>query len=240
MRSLKRQHEPCSVESVSAISCIKKSVYLCYAVFIYSIEGLQMKKPINNRKDFLLLLLYSPGLTGELNESVSGRTRLTKLLFLFKKEALQKFKKGTEINEDNFYEFFAWNFGPFSKDVYDDLQFFKIRNFIESRKTGNDTDPEEIEEWLAWNNPEGNDVDEDDVEVDEYSEEEFFLTAKGIDFTRPLYESLSDEQRVMLREFKSRLSKAPLRAILKYVYSKYDDFITKSVIKNRVLGQNGH
>src|ERR1700722_14184229 len=87
---------------------------------------------INNRRDILLLLLYAPGATKQVNEPIVGRTRIVKMLFIFKNEVFPHFKKGTEISEENFYEFFAWNFGPFSTQVYDDLTFFGLHGFIES------------------------------------------------------------------------------------------------------------
>ena len=43
------------------------------------------KNIINNRKDILLLLLYSPGVTEQINEPIKGRTRILKILFIFKK-----------------------------------------------------------------------------------------------------------------------------------------------------------
>ena len=41
------------------------------------------KSAINNRKDILLLLLYSPGVTEKYNEPIKGRTRILKMLFIF-------------------------------------------------------------------------------------------------------------------------------------------------------------
>jgi len=46
---------------------------------------------ITNRRDILLLLLYSPGVSSQVNEPIAGRTRLVKMLFLFKKELLGQF-----------------------------------------------------------------------------------------------------------------------------------------------------
>ena len=89
-------------------------------------------KRIDNRRDILLLLLYSPGVQDETNEPIVGRTRLVKMLFLFKTEAFKHFRGGTALNESEFYQFFPWNFGPFSSQVYDDLTFFTLRGFIEA------------------------------------------------------------------------------------------------------------
>ena len=68
---------------------------------------------INNRRD-ILCSRFTHGITGLINEPIVGRTRLVKMLFLFRREVLQHFSRGTEITDENFYEFFSWNFGPFS------------------------------------------------------------------------------------------------------------------------------
>ncbi len=195
-----------------------------------------MARLIDNRKDILLLMLFSPGKEDSINEPINGRTRLTKMLYLFKKEALKKFRKGTKINEKNFYEFFAWNFGPFSRDVYDDLTFFELRGFIQKNATEGETYPEAAAEWDRWLDMSSSDTD--DELLSEYDEAEFSLTTKGVEFTETLYESLSIEQKKLLKTFKSKLVTSPLRAILQYVYSAYPESTTKSQIKEQVLGSN--
>ena len=188
---------------------------------------------LNNRKDILLLLLYSPGKTGKFNEPVVGKTRLIKMLFLFKKEALQHFCQGTEISVENFYEFFPWNFGPFSSQVYDDLMFFILRGFIESSAAHQDSLPESEEEWEKWLDESG--TSEIPQEIDPYEEETFALTEMGMRFTKQIYDSLSQSQQKLLKEFKARLSVAPLRAILRYVYKTYPKEIANSTIKEEIL-----
>lgn len=191
-------------------------------------------KPIGNKKDMLLLILYSPGQTSEVNEPVVGRTRLVKMLFLFKRELLPLFEKGTELSAENFYEFFPWNFGPFSAQVYDDVTFFVLRNFITTSSAQEETLVESIEEWDKWLAQSGSSDASD--EAGEYEEESIRLTQEGVAFTRPLFESLSSLQKNALRDFKARLSVAPLRAILKYVYTRYPDTTTRSQIKGEILG----
>lgn len=188
---------------------------------------------INNRKDFLLLLLYSPGVTGEFNEPIVGRTRLVKMLFLFKEEALEHFRRGTDVNENNFYEFFAWDFGPFSTQVYDDITFFMMQGFIESTLTEEESLPESAAEWERWLEKTGVRETVDTVEI--YQEESFKLTPKGMKFTEGLYDSLSSSQQELLKNFKARLSTVPLRAILKHVYTNYVDMTSHSKIKNDIL-----
>lgn len=191
---------------------------------------------IDNRKDILLLLLYSPGQRDENNEPISGRTRIVKMIFLFRMEALPHFKKGTEITDENFYQFFAWNFGPFSQDVYDDLNFFILRDFIEVSESDEDVLPESAEEWHEWLSRSG--LSAEAEEPEEYREEVFRLTPTGVEFTGSLYLLLSESQRQLLKEFKSRMTSTPLSAILRYVYGRYPGMTERSKIKEQVLGRS--
>ena len=193
-----------------------------------------MTKPaIDNRRDILLLLLYSPGRQDLENEPIVGRTRLVKMLFLFKEEILREFRSGTEITEERFYEFFPWRYGPFSRQVYDDLNFFMLRDFIQSSQASEDTLPESLAEWDLWLSGASGDASEDDL-VD-YGEEEFTLTHRGRRFAEALYKQLSAKQRRSLREFKRHMVRTPLRSILKYVYENYPNEIVESDIREQVL-----
>lgn len=191
---------------------------------------------IDNRKDILLLMLYSPGTSEDFNEPIVGRTRLVKMLFLFKKEALKHFRQGTKIDEENFYEFFPWDFGPFSVQVYDDLNFFILRDFVESSESEEESLPESAEEWERWFSR----TTEESVpeNLSTYGEEKLRLTGKGLAFAKELYEILSRAQRKLLRQFKRRTNAAPLRALLRYVYTNYDEMTAKSQIKEKVLGEH--
>jgi hypothetical protein len=188
---------------------------------------------INNRRDILLILLYSPGQTDQINEPIVGRTRLLKMMFLFREEVLEHFRKGTEVNEQNFYEFFPWDFGPFSSQVYDDLTFFILRGFVESDQSEEEALPESAAEWDEWLSESGA---KDTESQGTYEEESFRLTKKGLDFTKSLYDTLAVAQKQLLVEFKKRLAPVPLRAILQYVYKTYPDTTEKSKIKGEILG----
>jgi uncharacterized protein YwgA len=189
---------------------------------------------INNRKDILLLLLYSPGASERANEPIVGRTRLIKMLFLFKVEAMEFFKKGTEINEANFYDFFAWNFGPFSTEVYDDLEFFELRGFIRRSETQEETIPESAAEWQMWLSAASPDSTLNSLS--EYEEEEFQLTEKGSKFSASLYNTLTPSQKKLLKEFRLRTTSVPLRALLRYVYENYPEQTTESEILEKIVG----
>lgn len=187
---------------------------------------------IDNRKDYLLLLLYAEGKSGQCNEPVVGRTRLTKMLFLFKQELLERFKR----NDDSlipFYEFFPWNFGPFSSQVYEDLKFFQLRGFLDIQDDEAETSAESVAEWeYASELAEGQNSN-----FTEYVEQRFSLSQKGCRFAEQLYVQLTATQKSMLRDFKVKTASVPLRALLRYVYSEYPDQITKSKIKESILGE---
>lgn len=189
---------------------------------------------INNRRDILLLLLYSPGATPDFNEPIVGRTRLVKMLFLFGEEALAHFRRGTEITSGNFYEFFAWSFGPFSRQVYDDLTFFTLKGFIVASDTTEDALPESAAEWDLWLS--GSAESSEDDSIIDYTEQTFRLSERGQKFAAELYGTLVPQQKRLLQQFKNRLSSAPLRSILRYVYDTYPELTDKSEIVDDVLG----
>ncbi len=135
-------------------------------------------------------------------------------------EALNEFRRGTEITEENFYSFFPWNFGPFSSEIYDDLKFFELRNFIRTDESDEDTTPESAAEWALWLSSSSPDSEND--LYSEYQEEKFWLTEKGCQFVMSkLYPELTNSQTKHLKAFRSRLESVPLRALLKYVYERY-------------------
>lgn len=195
------------------------------------------KTSINNKKDILLLLIYSQGVTDEYNEPIRGRTRLIKMLFLFYKEALSHFKSGTEINDENFYTFFPWYFGPFSQQIFDDVNFFQLRGFIELNNIESDNSNISYSEATHYNDITGLSI-EQESDKDSYMEQEIKLTDKGISFTQELFSQLSESQKTFLRQFKKKFNSTPLKAILRYVYQAYPDSSTNSLIKDNILGND--
>lgn len=78
------------------------------------------------RKEWILVSLYSPGTTSEFNEPINSSLRLMKILFMLGQE-----------KEDlpNFYD--AWEkylYGPCDFSVYDDLSELKNEGLIEEKE----------------------------------------------------------------------------------------------------------
>lgn len=189
-------------------------------------------------KELILLLLYAPLQNGRVNAAIRGRTRLEKMMFLFQKEIWQDFKFDKLISEDVLPQFIAWRFGPFSKDVYSDIDFLSNVGLIEIEGSEEPAAAEEALELSHWSGSTwGSDLPVTES-VKEFSEESFRLTDQGTRYVEEkcLWESLSDDQRGALSSFKDRLSRAPLYAILRYVYDKYPDTTVRSEIRDKVLG----
>lgn len=191
------------------------------------------KFTIDNRKDLLLLLLYSPGRNNSNNEPIAGRTRLVKMIFLFQEEELKNFN--ADFSQVEMYDYQPWKYGPFSKNVYDDLMFFQLRNFIDSQNT-DDSSYEGAEEYYEWQNSNLEETENNIVEINDYSEEEFSLTSEGVAFVeKNLYSSLSNNQKLILTTFKSKFNNMPLKSLLLYVYKRYPKQTDESLIKDKLL-----
>ncbi len=187
-----------------------------------------------NRKHILLLLLYSSGKSDNINEPIDGRTRIIKAMFLFKEETQKDFIKDSNIELTSLPSFYAWNYGPFSKDVYDDIEFFINNGFIEDTNLETNINEVELDEYENWA--------EDYVLENEsirtfYNEESFHLTKKGIEFVQhKVYNHLSNNQILIMSEFKKRINQASLDAIIRYTYLKYPEYTHLSKIKDKIFG----
>jgi hypothetical protein len=183
-------------------------------------------------KRFLLMLLFSPVERGPEHAPISGRTRLVKMAFLFKKELMADFRKDSELDTSDFPEFFAWKYGPFSTSLMNDLEFLINREYIAVSASTNRALPEETAEYRYWVE------DLDEPGVDTYDEEVFQLTpARGLNKAMELWGELSQSQRDALKRFKTIMNRAPLSRILEYVYRKYKDegVVDRSLIADRFL-----
>ncbi len=192
-----------------------------------------MKKSplIKSSKEIILLLLYAKGKTNKLYEPIDGRTRLMKMVFLFKEELKIYFNNKSILDTSSLPDFSAYDFGPFSYDVLNDIEFLKTNEFISVKTLEEEPIPEEIFEYNQWEN-------EVNVKIDNetYIPEEYSLSNLGIEFTeKKLISELTIEQENILNEFKKRCTEVSLRTLLKYVYKSYPKMITKSKIRDEIL-----
>jgi len=194
-------------------------------------------------KDILLLLLYLPGKTGRNNEPISGRTRLTKMIYIFEKEIKDSFDN---LDKSSMPEFFAYNYGPFSRELFDDLQFFINIGFIKEAEVDIELDNTKLNEEdyyeYKYNISEEvgfGEIDEETVEK-EASLYSYNLKEKGSKYVKDnIINNITDEQRDKLIRFKKKVNSLSLDSLISYVYNKYPEDTEKSKIRNNYVSEEG-
>lgn len=180
--------------------------------------------------DYLLLLLYING-----KEPIKGSVRLTKMMFLFNEQIVPVLKRNG-LESEKLPEFIAYNYGPFSKDLYEQVDLFTGIGFMQIR------DLNENEEMSGVDNiVEKEFVDEcyeDDEETkSENSYREYCITDIGSGFVESeLLGKLTSSQLGLLRQYKKKITEMTMKQLLHYVYTRYPQYAEKSLIKDEVLG----
>lgn len=146
---------------------------------------------MNSREHIPLALLAANN-----QKSIEGRTRLQKLIFLAQKEV----EESTE--NKNLYDFVAYDYGPFAKEIYQDIDSLKRRNLIEEK-------PEVLDDGVVTYH--------------------FTLTEKGKEFTSST-DFQNDELLAELENKKERYADKNLQNLVEYVYSEYPEYAENSVL----------
>lgn len=172
--------------------------------------------PISKRFHLLLLLLWSKGFTHRSAESIQGLTRLMKLLFLIKMEGLSPYFVS------DYYTFEPYKFGPFEKDVCQDIELLIDRGIIAETFVDN------VELSNNYN-----------VNIEEIKNNcSYALTEQGSKLVTKLAErtkACAPEILNELEAFKQKYGVLSLHDLLKYVYTKYPEYATKSEILKDVM-----
>lgn len=167
---------------------------------------------IDKRPDFLLLLLRAAG-------EIRGVTRVFKLLFLLGKEGdAARFVR-------DYYTHVAYSYGPFEDNIYKDLEALERRGLIEAEKPPNPR--------LGWRGEVHAGVRPTSVEA------VYTLTKQGKKIADALAKGAEMQDPTILenvRRISGQYGRMPLKKLLAYVYRKYPEFATKSVIRDEVLG----
>ncbi|MBP2387937.1 hypothetical protein [Paeniglutamicibacter kerguelensis] len=169
--------------------------------------------------DDAIILLIGSGSPKNPGGSLSGITRLEKLIFLLERETNSK----NWLDQDADFE--AYNFGPFSQKIYQAVDTLGAAGLLldSSKESSDTTDSWEQREGIGLN-------------PDPYSTRDFQLTDRGWRYFNALSGELSKDALDELRDFKNQFVNLPLRQLIRYVYMKYDNFTTKSIIRDEVLG----
>lgn len=179
--------------------------------------------------DYLLILLYIND-----RKPIKGAVRLMKMMFLFNKQIAPLLKEGG-LDSERLPEFIAYNYGPFSKDLYEQVDLFTGIGFMQIR------DLNETEEMSGVDNiVEKEFIDEcyeDEEETrSENSFREYSITDLGSGFVEEqLLTKLTQPQLGLLQQYKKKITEMTLKQLLHYVYTRYPEYTEKSLIKNEVL-----
>lgn len=170
--------------------------------------------------DVVVLLLGCPTGKPELEDKLSGVTRLEKLVFLVEQETTL----GELLDEDA--NFVAYNFGPFSPKVYQAVDALSGYGLLEDSRSIADSNEDSWEQVsvIGVRSP------------DPYATRDFRLTEKGKRYYRALAEEVSKEHIQELTGLKEQFGLIPLRQLVRYVYRRYPNMTENSIIRDEVLG----
>jgi len=174
---------------------------------------------LETRLDVLLALL------GASTRPVRGITRLVKLLFLAEKEvdADRWLKRG------EYYGYRPYKIGPFSADVYEDVEILQDSGLIE----GTPGHAEAEDDIAAWEEEYATDVTPEPGPDSVHREvnRAFRLTGDGLKCAEAILSSVTNEQRTALRQLRARYDRMSLRQLLVYVYTRYPKYAEESEIR---------
>jgi uncharacterized protein YwgA len=175
---------------------------------------------IDNRKDFLLLLLAASG-EHEPAEPVVGVTRLQKYLFLLQQE--QGWDRRFQV--ENPYRFEPYDYGPFDAQLYDDLVMLENAGLVETSSAGPEPSAENNEsrrrdfDWATVDRELAPWESEDQIQ-------RYALTDRGREFASRYEISSGDEE--VLTNLKSRWNGRPLQELLRWLYQSYPEWATNT------------
>lgn len=167
--------------------------------------------------DLVLMLLAAPTDVESAQGRVNGITRLEKLLYLVEKEtSVAASVAGEQL------KFKAYNYGPFSKDVYEAVELLEESGLLTEERVVDGQTIDSMEDVNVTGA----------VEADEYVERRFVLTKHGrlvADLLAQHHPSVAGQ----MTEIKDRYASRSLSGLIRYVYKTYPDSAKNSVIAHR-------
>ena len=178
--------------------------------------------------DAIVLILGAPSPSPQLAGRLQGVTRLEKMIFLLERETNLR----DRLTEDA--GFTAYNFGPFSAKVYQEVDTLAAAGLITDSATASKSTADSWERFAAIQD------DQDAPPEDPYATRDFALTDRGYRYYSALVSQLPSATVDELAGFKARFARLPLRQLVRYVYQRYPDYTEKSLIRDEILGRPPH
>lgn len=176
---------------------------------------------IESSLDLILALLYAPGKTGKICEEIKDITRLVKLLFLLIKEG--NFKR---LEKELSFE--AYDYGPWSGEIFDNLETLKGLELLQTREISRES-YEEVADEIEWIHQTA------EAYVPERKVSIFVLTERGKIVGKNIFESLNPDEKEIIERIKREYNRIPLQKLLEYVYKRYPEVTIKSKIREKVV-----
>ena len=191
-----------------------------------------MRASTPDKIDLVLLMLAAPDSRGRVSP-LNGITRLQKLLYLAEMESGLDLSK---LDDEDRFQFRAYRYGPFSKGVYEAIDFLANADLLTVTK-GQQEDVFGREEGIPITEELDPDTDHDELldpaAAPPYEEQTFNLTEDGKIVAERLQEKLSGEDWERLKSIKRKYADRSLTSLLAYVYRTYPESASESEIRHR-------
>lgn len=181
---------------------------------------------LQNKAYLLISLLYAGD--GKTNQSIEGITRLEKMLFLLK---IDEGFLSDVPNEDNF-NFVPFKMGPWSQEVYDELDFLDSLGLIKKNKTGQTQEEDVIHSDELFDSLTLDKYQKNEAAFFDKSTETFALSGKGVEVAKKLWVKLDEDEQKKIKMLKKKFNRMNLKQFLRYVYKKHPQYASKSEIKD--------
>ena len=179
---------------------------------------------VKSAADLMVLLLYAKGTSEKQNEEIRGITRMEKLMYLLLKEG------GFEDVLSKEVTFNAYDFGPYSSEIYDLLESLKEMGIVNVMEEKISNIKYIIDIYYA--KAQGQIEEPTGIIMEIYS-----LTEKrGFKIAKYLQDRVQPEDLKRVEDVKARYNTMKLDDLLKYVYKTYPDSAKKSKIIEEILG----
>jgi hypothetical protein len=161
--------------------------------------------------------------------SITGITRLEKLLFLLKVD--EGFLAGAKPKDD--FNFVPFRMGPWTSEIYDEVDFLESLGLLtkegKSKKSTADAahDDELFGELVLDKYQKSATSVDEEIEV-------FALTEAGKAKALEIWNRLSDEEKKRIVSVKKQFNNMNLRQFLRYIYKKHPEYTTESEIKDQL------
>lgn len=193
-------------------------------------------KVFNDPKVFILLyLMYSKDYRFYL------ATRIQKAFFIFKREFISQFKSGKDNFTENFRPHF---FGPYSSELDNSLIMLEKMDFI---KRIINLKKDYIEEINKNESKFDEDANTDLICALRNEYYSYELNSEKINYFNEIIKEISsnvfeniEEKEKFFLEFKNFVdlfNNANINSILEYVYKKYPEFTSNSLIREKILNE---